>query len=215
MVAILGDRATAVPWTEELQGRWQHHMEQPSTLGMVDEVARARRDGFVGTGPAEAPAAVPVATAIRQRDEPNRHFVHRNRGRADEGLGERPECGDWQAEGLEGVKTIFSFLKAGEKVAALVEPVGAKLAGAAVSVGDFALDRLAPHSSEDAALPIASLLLDAQRELSLTTSGDRRRSETHPASPQESGQSGVVTSATVRASRRLAQVLPCGTGQCG
>lgn len=257
MVAILGKRATAVPWTEELQGRWQLHMEQPSTLGLVDEVAHARRNGFVGTGTVlrdfapqlaetvvavsqyrsleELQSAVPVkrrptqaapplpgqtllailghellvpedpdgddfeflsqAVAIggdsKYREKRQRLYLWQQQFVSSANLTDtlsiltaveqmRDLMSDLNAATgkqriWKGFKTIFSFLKAGGNVAAFVEPFGAKVAGAVVSVGDFALDRLAPHSSEDAALPVASLLLDAQKKLGLTTSRNRRR----------------------------------------
>lgn len=74
----------------------------------------------------------------------------------------------------KGVKTLFSFLKVGEKVAGFVDPIGAKAIGAAVSFGDFALDRIEPRKFDDGATPVASLLLDAQKRLGLTVAGDRQ-----------------------------------------
>ena len=74
----------------------------------------------------------------------------------------------------KGVKSLFSFLKMGEKVAEFVEPVGAKAFDASLSIGDFVLDRIEPCMPGDAATPVAALLLDAQKRLGLTVMGERR-----------------------------------------
>ena len=74
----------------------------------------------------------------------------------------------------KGVKKLFAFLKAGEKVGAFIEPAGATALGAAISVGDFVLDRSKPDIPGDEATPVAALLLDAQKRLGLTVTGDRR-----------------------------------------
>ena len=79
-----------------------------------------------------------------------------------------------EAKNLEGVKKLFAFLKAGEKVGAFIEPAGATALGAAISVGDFVLDRSKPDIPGDEATPVAALLLDAQKRLGLTVTGDRR-----------------------------------------
>ena len=76
----------------------------------------------------------------------------------------------------KGFKTLFSFLKVGAQVAACVEPAGAKAGGAALSVGDFVLDRIEPRKPGDDVVPVAALLLDAQKRLGLTVTGERRRS---------------------------------------
>jgi hypothetical protein len=73
-----------------------------------------------------------------------------------------------------GLKSVFSFLKVGEKAAAFVEPTGAKTFGAAVSLGDFLLDRVEPPQPDDEAVPVAELLLDSQKRLGLSVTGERR-----------------------------------------
>ncbi|WP_341674815.1 hypothetical protein [Niveibacterium sp. SC-1] len=257
MVAILGERATAVPWTEELQGQWRQEMTPPSTAEMVSEISQARRDGFVRTGTVlqrfapqmartivavsqyhtleELKQAVPVKPRPTQPpdvvegqsllavlghellvpEDPDKDDFELLSQAVDVGSDskyreKRKQLYMWQQEFVssenltdtasivaaveqmrdlvsdlnaasgklkiwKGLKSVFSFLKVGSSVVAFVEPAGAKVAGAAASVGDFVLDRFAPLASQDAALPVASLLLEAQKGLGLTTSGDRRR----------------------------------------
>jgi hypothetical protein len=257
LVAILGERATPIPWTQSLQREWQERMNpssEPSTMAATKEVQRARSDGYLTTGsvlerfaPRMAQTVVAVSeyhsiedlqrsTPIRRADSVaglpagsllavvgHELLVPADPDRDDfQLLAEAAEVGSdrayrekrkllylWQQEfvgsdGLtdtqsitravehmsdlvsdlnaatrmqgiwRGVKKLFAFLKVGEKAGALVQPAGATALGAAISVGDFVLDRTKPDIPSDEATPVAALLLDAQKRLGLTITGDRR-----------------------------------------
>ena len=53
---------------------------------------------------------------------------------------------------------------------------GARALGAAVSIGDFLCDKAKPSAAADDATPIAALILDSQKKLKLTVTGERKLS---------------------------------------
>lgn len=257
LVAILGERATPIPWTKNLQQEWQGRMDSangPTATLFTEQVQRARLDGYFMTGtvlerfaPSMAQTVVAVSqySSVKdlQRATPIRRVDHASTISAGSLLAvvghellvpEDPERNDfqlleeavevgsdstyrdkrkllyyWQQEFVssdnltdtqsieravehmsdlvsdlnaatgkqkvwKGLKRLFSFLKVGEKVGAFVEPAGAKVLGATISIGDFLLDRIEPQKLGDEAIPVAALLLDAQKRLGLTITGERR-----------------------------------------
>lgn len=263
LVAILGERATPIPWTKTLQQQWQERMHlanDPSAAPVTEDVRQFRSNGYVITGsvlerfaPRMAQTVVAVSQyrsleelqrsmPVRRIDDPasplppgsllavlgHELLVPKDPDQDDfQLLTEAVEVGSdptyrekrkqlylWQQEFVDsdkltdaqsiksaveqmsdlvrdlnkatgkqkvwkGFKSLFSFLKVGAKVAEFVEPAGAKTVGAAVSVGDFVLDRIEPRKPGDEATPVAALLLDAQKRLDLTVTGERRSRRYH------------------------------------
>lgn len=53
LVAILGERATPIPWTKPLQQQWHDQMQSASTAStspLTEEIRQARANGYVMTG---------------------------------------------------------------------------------------------------------------------------------------------------------------------
>ncbi len=257
LVAILGERATPIPWTKNLQHEWQGRMDSandPTATLFTEQGQRARPDGYFMTGTVLerfAPRMAQTVVAVSQyhsledllRATPIRRVDHASALSAGSLLAvvgyellvpDDPERDDfrflieaaevgsdstyrakrkqlyfWQQEFIgsdnltdaqsieravehmgdlisdlnaatgkqkvwKGLKRLFSFLKVGEKVGAFVEPAGAKVLGATISIGDFLLDSIEPQKPGDEAIPVAALLLDAQKRLGLTITGERR-----------------------------------------
>jgi hypothetical protein len=67
LVAILGERATAIPWTNELQNEWRERMgtsKEPSVAPVTEEVERARVHGYAMTGTVLARFAPKMAKTV-------------------------------------------------------------------------------------------------------------------------------------------------------
>jgi hypothetical protein len=67
LVAILGERATAIPWTNELQNEWRERLgtsKEPSVAPVTEEVERARVDGYAMTGTVLARFAPKMAKTV-------------------------------------------------------------------------------------------------------------------------------------------------------
>ena len=257
LLAILGQRATPIPWTRALQDEWNGKMasaESPSMAALTQDIQAARPNGYCMSGtvlerfaPRMAKTVVAVAQYRSLEDlqrnipvrpvqpaapvaagtllavlghellvpsDPDRDdfklLVDAVDVAGDETYREkRKKLYLWQQEfvgsdsmtdptsiqrGVQEMqdlvrdvntatkrqsvwkvfKNIFSFLKIGTSAVNLVEPVGAKAFGSAVSVGDYVLDRFEPNFPGGEATPAAALLLDAQRRLNLTVTGERR-----------------------------------------
>ncbi len=74
----------------------------------------------------------------------------------------------------KGLKSVFAFVKVGSTVATPIAPIGARVAGSAAAIGDFVLTQVEPNLPAVSATPVASLLLDVQKRLKLTVTGERR-----------------------------------------